>query len=156
MSDYPFSKRSVWGQRNDYGEKDQVFIFYHSTKTPEMATGILRHGFKRSPSRGNMLGEGIYVAKDLVKALPYGPVTFKLLVYTGRIIRIDHQGHRRQKTWQSNFNSAWVPPHCGMVRSGLQENCIRDPEQIRILGVVRGYDLLSPRAQSRTTDLTLL
>ena len=30
-----------------------------------------------------MLGNGLYVSRDIEKSIPYGPVTFKLLVYPG-------------------------------------------------------------------------
>lgn len=154
MSESGFSKRSVGHGHDKKGRRRQVFIFYHSTTDPDAAESILRNGFRKSSGQGNMLGEGIYVAKDLRKALPYGPITFKLLVSTGRIIKIDRQGHPMQKSWQHQYNSAWVPPNCGMVQSGLQENCIRDPQQIMILGVIRGFDLLSPRAKRMTNDLS--
>ena len=67
-----------------------------------------------------MLGEGIYVSATLEKALSYGDFTMKLLVYTGRTCRVDEQGHPKQKSWQTEYGSAWVPPNCGMVRSGRQ------------------------------------
>ena len=153
MDKLPFSKRSVWGQLHHNSFKNQIFIMYHGTNAVN-AEGILNNGFRRSPKERNMLGKGIYVAKDIQKTDRYGPITFKLLVYTGSIIKIDYQGHPRQKNWQRNYQSAWVPPNCGMVKSGLQENCIRDPKQIRILGVIRGFESLSYGAKRMTVDLS--
>ena len=64
-----------------------------------------------------MLGKGVYVSSTLRKTEAYGPITFKLLVYPGRICLVDRQGHPRQKTWQRDFGSAWTPPNTpGMVR----------------------------------------
>ena len=64
-----------------------------------------------------MLGKGIYVSSTFDKTVGYGPITFKLLTDTGRIGLIDRQGYPRQKTWQSDFGSAWTPPNTpGMVK----------------------------------------
>ena len=95
---------------------------YHSTETWEQVESILANGFKQSSHHENMLGEGIYVSSDLEKTLTYGDFTFKLLVYTGRVCRIDRQGHESQKSWQSDYGSAWVPPnlHPKMVPSNRQ------------------------------------
>ena len=149
----PYQGRSVFTRTTNSGFKQQVFVMYHST-SPVGANNILKTNFAPSNERDNMLGQGIYVAKDVKKSLPYGPVTFKLLVYTGRVKAIEYQGHPLQKDWQRYYNSAWVPPHCGMVPSGLQENCIKTHRQIMILGVVRGFQLLDHQARNLTCDLT--
>uniref|UniRef100_A0A4W5JUA0 Uncharacterized protein n=1 Tax=Hucho hucho TaxID=62062 RepID=A0A4W5JUA0_9TELE len=40
---------------------------------------------------------------------------------------------RRLKTWHDEgYDSAWVPPNCGMVKSGLDENCVWDPNRITL------------------------
>jgi hypothetical protein len=39
-----------------------------------------------------------------------------------------------------------------MNASGLEENCIRSRNQIRILGIAKGWDLLSPKVQAMTTN----
>ena len=55
---------------------------------------------------------------------------------------VDKQNHPDQKSWQNDWDSAWVPQNCGMVKSGREENCIQSPEQIRILGICHGWDQL--------------
>jgi len=86
-----------------------------------------------------MLGPGVYASRDFKKAEHYGQVVFKLIVYVGKVKRIDHQGHPMQKTWSSHgYDTAWVPPGCGMVDSNLEEDCIHDPKRIRIVKRVRG------------------
>ena len=93
------------------------FSLYHATKTWRQAESILDNGFYPSDHDSTMLGRGIYVSSTIQKTYGYGPITFKLLVYPGRIITIDHQGHPRQKTWQSDFGSAWTLMNTlGMVR----------------------------------------
>jgi hypothetical protein len=118
-SNSKFSKHLAFYQETTSGFRQQVFVMFHSTPTWENAVSILEQGFYPSrPSR--MLGQGIYVSSTLRKAEAYGTYTFKLLVYTGKICTIDRQGHPLQKSWQSQFGSAWVRPKCGMVPSGLQ------------------------------------
>merc|ERR1712038_569201 len=150
MSDYfEFSKWSVWRQRTTAGFKKQVFVMYHSTKTWQQAETILDNGFYLSDHSRSMLGKGIYASSTFEKTQNYGPITFKLLVYPGRICLINRQGHPLQKTWQSEFGSAWTPPNThGMVR--FQENCLQSNDQIRILGVCRGFDLLPWHVQEKT------
>ena len=83
---------------------------YHSTKTWEQAESILDNGFYISDHFCSMLGAGIYASSTLEKAENHGPITFKLLVYPGRICTVDYQGHPMQKAWQRHFGSAWAPP----------------------------------------------
>ena len=48
--------------------------------------------------------------------------------------RIDSANHPMQKTWMIlGYDTAWVPPHCGMVPSGLEEDCVWSPERIIVL-----------------------
>ena len=48
--------------------------------------------------------------------------------------RIDSVDHPMQKTWMIlGYDTAWVPPHCGMVPSGLEEDCVWNPERIIVL-----------------------
>ena len=98
---------------------------YHST-TPENAASIIRdNGFRISSDAlhdGRMLGDGIYVSSTIAKARKFGPVTLKLLVYPGRICVINRKDHPLQKSWQTNYGSAWVPPGTrGLAR--LQVSC---------------------------------
>ena len=82
----------------------------------------------------------MYCSRDLRKARRYGAVVLRLAVNLGRVITIDRQGHPLQKIWQTriggSFDAAWVPPNSGVVPSGLEENCVRDPSQIMVLGRV--------------------
>ena len=114
-----FSKMGVWNQRTTSEAKKEIFVMYHSTPTCDNVEGILNNGFVWSEPT-NMLGHGIYVSSTLQKAVGYGKFTFKLLVYPGRVCRIDRQGHPKQKSWHSDYSTAWVPPNCGMVPSGHQ------------------------------------
>ena len=141
--------KAVWDLMTTSGFRQQVYVMFHST-TPENASSILKNGFEPSDKSNTMLGQGIYVSKDLDKAIPYGPVTFKLLVYVGRVKAIREQGHPLQKEWQRHFSTAWVPPNCGMVDSGREENCVKSKRQITFLGVVQGFHLLDRCAQSLT------
>lgn len=114
---------------------------YHGTSA-QAAALIRKHGFKISTGPGQMLGDGVYASRDKRKAQHYadkhrgsGGVVLVLRVRVGRVKRIDRQGHPLQKTWQQNgYDTAWVPPSCNMVPSGLTENCIKDPRRIRIVG----------------------
>lgn len=119
----------------------RTYIMYHGT-TRKNAQSILNAGFHQSSD--GMLGPGIYLSRDQEKAKRYpinhpddDKVIIKVRVNVGRVIVINHQGHPLQKTWQNcGYNTAWVPPRCGMVRSGLEEDCVWDPRRIHILKVI--------------------
>ena len=112
-----------------------AYICYHGTDAMNVES-ILEHGFQKSSGRGNMLGKGIYVSRNPKKAEYYGNVTLKLVAYMGYVKAIDCQGHPLQKSWQERgYDSAWVPPHCGMVASGREETCLKEPWQVQVLGV---------------------
>ena len=70
------------GERPDDKSAVLVYVLYHSTRAAN-AESILANGFDLSKARGGNLGHGIYASADLEKSKVYGPVTFKLLVYTG-------------------------------------------------------------------------
>lgn len=115
------------------------YIMYHGT-TLKAAQKIKCKGFRRSSD--GMLGPGVYVSRSEDKAMryPLDPdpdeklAMLKLRVRVGRVKRIDKQGHPLQKTWhQHGYDTAWVPPNCGMVPSGLEENCVWDPDRIEVL-----------------------
>uniref|UniRef100_A0A3P9MGB8 PARP catalytic domain-containing protein n=1 Tax=Oryzias latipes TaxID=8090 RepID=A0A3P9MGB8_ORYLA len=120
----------------------RTYIMYHGT-TRANAEKIKANGFLRSTC--GMLGAGVYLSRDLEKARRYpikhpekDKVIIKVKVNVGRIIVIRHQNHRLQKTWSSHgYDSAWVPPNCGMVNSGLEENCIWDPSRIEVLELIK-------------------
>eukprot|EP00438_Fugacium_kawagutii_P006162 Skav207450 [mRNA] locus=scaffold3545:35731:36342:+ [translate_table: standard] len=93
---------------------------FHGT-TAANAQSIMKNGFK--PSSGGMLGPGVYVSADIEKAKRYGTSILILEVKLGKTKRIDSQSHPMRTSWNSHgYDSAWVPPNCGMVPSGLTEN----------------------------------
>ncbi|KAK1140754.1 hypothetical protein AOXY_G37300 [Acipenser oxyrinchus oxyrinchus] len=121
----------------------KLYTMYHGT-TKEAAESIKRCGFRQSDERG-MLGRGVYVSRDFNKASRY-PLNhperekrvLKLRVNVGRVKKIDSKGHPMQRTWHHHgYDSAWVPPNCGMVASGLEEDCIWDPDRIKVMEVMK-------------------
>uniref|UniRef100_H3B7U9 PARP catalytic domain-containing protein n=1 Tax=Latimeria chalumnae TaxID=7897 RepID=H3B7U9_LATCH len=121
----------------------KIYVMYHGTDR-KSAASIRRNGFRQSV--GGMLGRGVYVSRDIQKASRYPrelPVTervvLKLRVNVGKVIKINYQGHPWQKTWHDHgYDTVWVPPKCGMVPSGLEEDCVWDPKRIKIVGVFPG------------------
>ncbi|XP_077411820.1 uncharacterized protein LOC144042760 [Vanacampus margaritifer] len=126
-------------------EDGRRYVMYHGT-TRQSADLIVLSGFRQSTD--GMLGCGVYLSRDLQKAKRYPlhhpdaeKVVLKVAVDVGRVIAINYQGHPRQKTWHDVrfgpvFDTAWVPPHCGMVPSGLEEDCVWDPRRIAILDTI--------------------
>uniref|UniRef100_A0A8C4RJS2 PARP catalytic domain-containing protein n=1 Tax=Erpetoichthys calabaricus TaxID=27687 RepID=A0A8C4RJS2_ERPCA len=118
------------------------YIMYHGT-TKRKAQKIKKQGFKRSKT--GMLGPGVYVSRDIRKASRYptrakpeNRVVLELLVNVGKVKVINKQGHPMQKNWHKHgYDTAWVPPKCGMVKSGLQEDyCVWDPKQNTVLSIM--------------------
>ena len=108
-----------------------VYTMYHGTSATA-ASLIELEGFR--PSSDGMLGPGVYLSREPRKARKYGPVLLECEVLIGNVKRIDRQGHALQKTWsEAGFDTAWVPPNCGMVNSGLEENCVANPANIRVV-----------------------
>ncbi|XP_060883004.1 uncharacterized protein LOC132954468 [Labrus mixtus] len=133
------------------------YVMYHGT-TSKAARSIQANGFQRSS--GGMLGPGVYLSRDLDKASRYpighpesDKVVIKVVVDVGKVIAINRQGHPRQKTWHDSsygkvFDTAWVPPNCGMVKSGLEEDCVWDPDRIEIIKIIQprqSEDVVSDR-----------
>uniref|UniRef100_A0A3B3SYD0 Uncharacterized protein n=1 Tax=Paramormyrops kingsleyae TaxID=1676925 RepID=A0A3B3SYD0_9TELE len=125
-----------------HGSKIRTYMMYHGT-TGTAALSIKKHGFQRS--KDGMLGPGVYVSRSFDKArrypliLPFNErrAVLKLRVRLGKVKKIDRQGHPLQKTWhQHGYDSAWVPPNCGMVPSGLEEDCVWDPRRIKVLDII--------------------
>ncbi|CAJ1075607.1 hypothetical protein L3Q82_002617 [Xyrichtys novacula] len=126
-------------------ESGRKYIMYHGT-TRQAAGSILTTGFRQSSD--GMLGRGVYLSRDLEKARRYpighpehNKVVIKVVVNVGRVIAIRQQGHPRQKTWHDPtygrvYDTAWVPPNSGMVPSGLEEDCVWDPNRIHIINVI--------------------
>lgn len=118
------------------------YVMYHGT-TRRNAQLIQATGFR--PSKGGMLGRGVYLSRDLEKAScypvnhpEYDRVVIKVVVNVGKVMHIDRQHHPYQKSWhERGYDTAWVPPHCGMVRSGREEACVWDPNRIQILKVIQ-------------------
>uniref|UniRef100_A0A671Y1B5 Grass carp reovirus (GCRV)-induced gene 2p n=1 Tax=Sparus aurata TaxID=8175 RepID=A0A671Y1B5_SPAAU len=109
-------------------QKRGVYTMYHGTSVAS-ARLIIANGFK--PSSGGMLGQGVYVSRDMKKASAYprnatssDRVIFKLRVRPGRVKRIDTFSHPLQYTWHSHgYDTAWLPPTGGLM-CGLEEDCI--------------------------------
>ncbi|TWW70388.1 hypothetical protein D4764_18G0011940, partial [Takifugu flavidus] len=119
----------------------RTYIMYHGT-TRQKARCIQARGFRQSPD--GMLGRGVYLSRDLAKVRRYpidhpenDKAVIKVRVNVGKVIAINYQDHPLRKTWHDHgYDTAWVPPRCGMVRSGLEEDCVWDPRCIEILKVI--------------------
>ncbi|KAK2860981.1 hypothetical protein Q7C36_005147 [Tachysurus vachellii] len=119
----------------------RFFIMYHGT-TWANALKIQAGGF--IPSLNGMLGPGVYLSRSFQKASKYPRngrqqklAVLKVNVRVGKVKRIDYQGHPLQTTWhQHGYDTAWVPPNCGMVASGLEEDCVYDPNRIQVLQII--------------------
>lgn len=124
------------GRRLD--AREDVFEMFHGT-SEFAAAKIENEGFQ--PSVTGMLGPGVYCSRDLRKARAYGRVVFLLHVTLGRVIKIDRIHHPLRTIWQTPtgglYDCAWVPPKSGVVASGLEENCVRLPSQIKVIRRVR-------------------
>uniref|UniRef100_A0A4W4FPK3 PARP catalytic domain-containing protein n=1 Tax=Electrophorus electricus TaxID=8005 RepID=A0A4W4FPK3_ELEEL len=139
MSNSAFRK----GLQTSPGDNSQKrYIMYHGS-TLRNARKIKRQGFIRSSD--GMLGPGVYVSRSFRKACAYPKhlkagqraVVLKLSVRVGKVKKINRKGHPLQKSWsQAGYDTAWVPPRCGVVKSGLEENCIWDPKRIRVQEVL--------------------
>lgn len=124
-------------------KKRGIYTMYHGTSVAN-ARLIIANGFKQS--EGGMLGKGVYVTRDIMKACLYPKhskysdrVVLKLHVHVGRVKCICKDNDLKQTTWSKHYDSAWVPPNCGMkaVPSGLQENCVFDPKRVTVVGIAR-------------------
>ncbi|KAJ8405921.1 hypothetical protein AAFF_G00313580 [Aldrovandia affinis] len=107
------------------------------------AQQIMASGFRQSEK--GMFGRGVYVSRDLQKASRYPldlpenqRVVLKVRVNVGKVKKIDFQRHPMQTTWHTvdGYDTAWCPPNCGMVQSGLEEDCIWDPHRITVLKAI--------------------
>uniref|UniRef100_A0AAZ3PD63 PARP catalytic domain-containing protein n=1 Tax=Oncorhynchus tshawytscha TaxID=74940 RepID=A0AAZ3PD63_ONCTS len=133
----------------------RTYIMYHGTSW-WAAQKIMAKGFCQS--KCGMLGQGVYLSRDLEKASRYPldltehqKVVIKVKVNVGKVKKVDRQGHPLQKTWHDEgYDSAWVPPNSGMVKSGLEENCVWDPNRITVLYTIKSKT--EPTLQSEDTD----
>ncbi|GAA6093744.1 uncharacterized protein LOC108263802 [Tachysurus ichikawai] len=123
----------------------RFYIMYHGT-TLAAAQAIMQEGFRRSAD--GMLGPGVYLSRsvDEAQCYPLNPspwerlAILKLRVRVGKVKKIETQGHPLQKTWHEHgYSTAWTPPNCGMVSSGLEENCVWDPNRIEVLEMWEVY-----------------
>uniref|UniRef100_W5LUC7 PARP catalytic domain-containing protein n=1 Tax=Astyanax mexicanus TaxID=7994 RepID=W5LUC7_ASTMX len=116
----------------------RVYRMYHGTSR-SAARMIVAHGFKQSAD--GMLGRGVYLSCDINKASRYPvnvPETERIIlsvnVHVGRVKKIDRQGHPLQKSWHDlGYDTARCPPGCGMVSTGLEEDCVWDPRRIQVV-----------------------
>ncbi|XP_069470380.1 uncharacterized protein [Ambystoma mexicanum] len=147
-------------------ESGREYIMYHGTHKAN-ARAIISSGFQRSSD--GLLGPGVYVSRDVNKALCYprnvnddDRVVFKLRVRVGKVKKIDCNNHPLQKRWhQSGYDTAWVPPQSSIttIITGREEDCVWDPKRISVVGVsycndVHTMDLLkdlikATRSESR-------
>lgn len=133
------------------------YVMYHGT-TRRNAQSIQASGFRQSSD--GMLGRGVYLSRDLEKASRYpidhpehDRIVIKVVVNVGKVIAINYQGHPRRKTWHDSmcgpvYDTAWVPPKCGMVKSGLEEDCVWDPNRIQIISTINPIPVSTPREYS--------
>uniref|UniRef100_A0A8C1J7M6 Grass carp reovirus (GCRV)-induced gene 2g n=1 Tax=Cyprinus carpio TaxID=7962 RepID=A0A8C1J7M6_CYPCA len=102
-------------------EEGKVYIMYHGTSI-QAALNISTEGFQQSAD--GMLERGVYLSRDLKKAARY-PLHLP------------------------EYDTAWCPPKCGMVSSGLEEDCVWDPKRITDI------DLISPVLCLKKKELPL-
>lgn len=117
---------------------------YHGTSIAN-ARLIIPNGFEQSSD--GLMGNGVYVTRDILKACNYPKnsklsdrVVLKLRVCLGKCKVICKDDDPLLTTWhKEGYDSAWVPPDCNMtaVPSGLQENCVFEPERVEVVGIAR-------------------
>ncbi|XP_077105913.1 uncharacterized protein LOC143764333 [Ranitomeya variabilis] len=133
--------QEIFLSSSDLPQDGRIYVMYHGT-TYSAAKDIIICGFQQSEY--GMLGPGVYVSRDINKALRYplydksDQVVLKLRVSVGRVKKINYKGHPLQITWHEHgYDTAWVPPYCGMVDSGLEEDCVWDPRRIKVVGIAK-------------------
>ena len=151
-----FATEPAWSQTTKSGFRQQVFVMYHSTNRANVWS-ILNEGFKIPHDLINnnrlFLGNGLYVSRDINKTRQYGDVCFKLLVYPGKtyVVEDDNGAVQQAKfTWHQNFSSAWLPPDNKLGK--LEETCIKSADQVRILGIAYGHELLDDVSKTRIAN----
>lgn len=132
---------------------------YHSTRRTENVGAILDSGFKISQrgESGNpdlLLGDGLYVSRDIEKTLSYGNVCFKLLVYPGKTFMVQNDTTAEDRVhWQKEHSSAWIPAKNKVHPSGKEETCVKSTSQVRVLGMAYGHELLDLQTRGRVRDM---
>ena len=123
-----------WTPRGWHQRGGRTMRMYHGTSA-ESAQSIRSNGF--NPSSRGMLGEGVYVSSDIEKAKRYGTTILIVEVKLGKTKKIDSQTHPMRTSWHTHgYDSAWVPPNCGMVSCGLTETCVFDRDRIRVISTM--------------------
>jgi len=154
-----FSRDPVWSQTTRSGFRQQVFIMYHSTRNVGNVSSIIQTGFNISQrgESGNpnlLLGDGLYVSRDIEKTLDYGKVCFKLLVYPGKTFLVqDSTTMEERMGWQRENSSAWIPSNNKVHPSGREETCVKSATQVRVLGVAYGHELLDHQTRTMVRNL---
>merc|ERR1719291_475175 len=88
-----------------------------------------------SIGRRMMLGDGVYVTRNIQKTLHYGEVCFKLLVYPGKTFIVDDTTPEEERTkWHTEYGSAWLVPNNSIHHTKQEETCVKSSSQVRILG----------------------
>uniref|UniRef100_A0A8C1KPI4 PARP catalytic domain-containing protein n=1 Tax=Cyprinus carpio TaxID=7962 RepID=A0A8C1KPI4_CYPCA len=105
----------------------RTYIIYHGT-TMKNALRIQLEGFRCSYD--GMLGPGVYPSRDKEKASHYPKYVngqhlaiIIVRVRVAKVKRIDYQGHPLQKTLYQH----------GMVSSEMEEDCVYEPWQSKVL-----------------------
>ena len=127
--------RKLPGHLSSCSQDSTVLTMYHGTSL-DNAKSIMRDGFR--PSVDGLLGPGVYLTRDLVKASHYGQAIVEVRAAVGRTAVVNAKGHRLQRSWHYRgaapgghaYDSAWIPPDCGVSKSNLEEHCVRDPSRV--------------------------
>lgn len=143
-SEYSFHRGSLKVKQKPH--KRGAYTMFHGT-TAANARLIIANGFQQS--QGGLLGKGVYVTRDVLKACNYPKnskladrVVLKLRVRLGKCKEIRDDNDPLLTSWSQNgFDSAWVPPDSNMtaVPSGLQENCVFDPSRVEVVAIARAH-----------------
>uniref|UniRef100_A0A673KPT5 Grass carp reovirus (GCRV)-induced gene 2l n=1 Tax=Sinocyclocheilus rhinocerous TaxID=307959 RepID=A0A673KPT5_9TELE len=100
-------------------EDGNIYIMYHGTSR-ENAEKVKVSGFKQSPENAclDVISSGLDLPENQRLVL-------RAKVNVGR------------KTWHDQgYDTAWCPPKCGMVPSGLEEDCVWDPKRITVIDLI--------------------
>ena len=118
--------------------------FYHGTSL-EAILAIQEGGFRVDLSGSNAgaaLGPGVYITTTLQKALNYAKPNpaaggvFQLQVYLDKCYQVASNDQGERTGWVAKgFDSAWAS--AGVIGQ-REENCVRDPNRVRITNVVLG------------------
>jgi len=127
---------------NQEPESGRAYTMFHGAHLNN-AMAIINKGFV--PSKDGMLGAGVYVSRNIKKAMCYplntdvnDKVVFKLRVRVGKVKKIDRDNHPLMKSWHSDgYDCAWVPPNSKIstIKSGREEDCVWDPSRIEVVDV---------------------